>query len=116
MKMVNPMSYLILFFLCLLWAIGNQCFSRLGMKRGIISLTVVTYLSFLTSYLADLLYNYSLDHTNRFSMTILISYLLVATMISFFMVTLSLITVYLIPQEASRTEFVNECQTGCGRL
>jgi len=114
--MVKIMAYLILGFLVLLWAVGNQCFTRMGVKRGIVSLTAVTYLSFLISYLAGLFYNFGLYNTNRFSTTILISYLLVSTIISFFMVSLSLITAYLIPQENSRTEFAHECQAESGRL
>ena len=114
--MVKIMAYLILLFLVLLWGVGNQCFIRMGVKLGILSLTAVTYSCFLVSYLVGLFYNISLYNTNRFSMMILISYLLIATMISFFMVTLSLITAYLIPQENSRTEFTHECQAGCRRL
>tara|TARA_R110002111_G_scaffold262504_1_gene338909 strand:- start:83077 stop:83433 length:357 start_codon:yes stop_codon:yes gene_type:complete len=91
------MGYLILFFLLLIWGTGSYSISRFGLKAGSIGIATMIYFVLIASYVIGLLHNIGLYNTSRFSVGILLTYLLVATMICFYLVLLSFITGWLIP-------------------
>ena len=95
--MVMEMVYGILFVLLLLWGAGSQCISRCGLKTGSVCLTGATFFCFLMSYLVGLFYNFGLYNTGHFSAVIFCTYLLVAALISFFLVPLSLVVAFYLP-------------------
>lgn len=86
------MAYLILICLILLWVAGSQLICWWGFKVGSIGTTAIIYFVFIASYVVGIFYNIGLYNTNHFSVWILLTYLLVATMICFYLVLLSLIT------------------------
>ena len=97
--MVSVMSYCVLLGLLCLWVTGSRCLSRLGLKTGSCCLTAIVFGCFGLSYLVGLFYNFGLYNSGHFSTVILLSYLLVALVVSLFLIPLSLITVLYLPAE-----------------
>lgn len=88
------MAYLIVFCLILLWLAGSQLIYWWGFKVGSIGTTAIIYFVFIASYVVGLFHNIGLYNTTQFSMGVLLAYLVVATMICFYLVLFSLITGY----------------------
>lgn len=95
--MVIEMVYCVFLVLLFLWGIGSQCISRFGLKTGSLYLTGVTFAGVLTCYLVGIFYNFGLYNTEQFSAIVLLSYLLAAILICFFLIPLSLAATFYLP-------------------
>ena len=96
------MVYCIFLVLLCLWGTGSQCLSRLGLKAGSCCLIGIVFGCFGLSYLVGLFYNFGLYNTNHYSSLILLTYLLMALMVSCFMVPLSLVAALYLPAASLR--------------
>ncbi|MCA9004320.1 MAG: hypothetical protein KDA70_03525 [Planctomycetaceae bacterium] len=101
---MSGMVYGIFLVLLCLWGTGSQCLSRLGLKAGSYCLTGMIFGCFGLSYLVGLFYNFGLYNTNHYSSLILLTYLLVALMVSFFLIPLSLIAALYLPATSLRID------------
>jgi hypothetical protein len=95
--LVKQMAYIIFFVLILIWVTGSYGIYRFGLKAGCIGTAAMIYVVLMTSYVVGLFHNIGLYNTSRFSVRILLTYLLAATMICFYLVLLSVMTGWLIP-------------------
>ncbi len=100
--MVSVMSYCVLLGLLCLWVTGSRCLSRLGLKTGSCCLTAIVFGCFGLSYLVGLFYNFGLYNSGHFSTVILLSYLLVALVVSLFLIPLSFVAALYTPSASLR--------------
>ena len=99
---VSVMSYCVLLGLLCLWVTGSRCLTRLGLKTGSCCLTAIVFGCFGLIYLVGLFYNFGLYNSGQFSTVILLSYLLVALVVSLFLIPLSFVAALYIPSTSLR--------------